>query len=66
MTWVVAMGTAWDGIKLLGPFYDHDEAQKWCADNADDSSWDIIALEKVRLEENNRRRRWTQNKDKDT
>lgn len=39
---VVAVGSAFDGIKIFGPFDDPDEATKWAEHIHDD--WHVIKL----------------------
>jgi hypothetical protein len=43
----VALGNAFDGITLYGPFEDHEEAIEWASENDGGKPWEVVTLESV-------------------
>lgn len=42
-TWVVAVGTPWDGVRLFGPFAFSADAEAWA--EPWDEPWEVVELQ---------------------
>lgn len=42
--WVVVVGNPFDGIRLIGPFEDGNDANEWADENCDTEDWWVVNI----------------------
>jgi hypothetical protein len=42
--WVVVVGNPFDGIRLIGPFEDGNDANEWADENCNNEEWWVVNI----------------------
>ena len=45
--WIVAIGDAFDGITLYGPFDECEDATEWADNHTEDREWTVVQINAI-------------------